>query len=154
MADNFWIKKIWFLVIIIVVVLVILIIGWQLSARQPEKKVLIIGQTEIAVEIADSVSLRAQGLSGRKFLAENQGLLFVFPQPLRPVFWMKNMLFPIDIIWLKDNRVVGDEKNLPPAGENPQFLYRPPEEIDMVLEVKAGWVDEHDIKVGDEMIIK
>ena len=154
MADNFWIKKIWFLIIAVVIILVILIISWQLSARQPARKILTIGQAEITVEIADTENLRAQGLSGRKFLADNQGLLFVFPQPLRPAFWMKDMLFPLDLIWLKDNQVVGYEKNLLPAGENPPVLYRPSQDVNLVLEVNAGWVDEQGIKVGDELVVK
>src|SRR3989344_4302445 len=59
-----------------------------------------------SIEIGDEEAERAQGLSGRKSLAENEGMLFVFGgKDVKPAFWMKDMLMPIDIIWINDRKV-------------------------------------------------
>lgn len=63
------------------------------------------------------------------------------------------MLIPIDIIWIKDNKVAGIEHNLqaPPPGtsDSSLTLYNSPEPVDYVLEVNADWANQNNIKVGD-----
>ncbi len=112
-----------------------------------------IGDVEIKVEIADDSSKRQKGLGGRENLAENTGMLFIFEKPLRPQFWMKNVKFPLDIIWIKNNVVVDIIKNaaIPGSGASDDTLprYVPNQEIDMALEVNAGFVDSKGIKNGD-----
>ena len=72
----------------------------------------IAGQT-VKVELALTMQAQAQGLSGRKILEENEGMLFVFKNSGRYSFWMKDMNFPIDILWIGDDfQVVGIEKNI------------------------------------------
>src|SRR4030042_2564613 len=58
---------------------------------------------KIFVEIADTPEKRSQGLSGRDNLSQNQGMLFIFNQPAIPSFWMKDMNFPLDFIWINNN---------------------------------------------------
>lgn len=116
---------------------------------------LLIGQTNLAIVIADTDQTRAQGLSGRERLLDTQGMLFNFrgTNVVRPAFWMKDMKFDLDLIWLKDRRVIGITPNVL-APKNPTDSlpnYSPPSDIDMVLEVNAGWADQHGIKVGDEI---
>jgi hypothetical protein len=115
-----------------------------------------IGNQKLNVEVAQTDLTRQQGLSGRESLAQNDGMLFVFPSVGRYAFWMKGMRFPLDFIWIKDNQVVEitanapTEPNVPDAG---LFRYLPKEEVDSMIEVNAGWAKTNKIKVGDEIFI-
>jgi len=122
------------------------------------KKELKIGKKTLLVEIADTQESRTTGLSGRKSLAENEGMLFVFEsQNIKQAFWMKDMKFSIDIIWIKDGKVAQITKEVPaPAPDTPDrnlSLYIPDAPIDYVLEVIGGFCDQQGIKVGDEVTI-
>lgn len=84
------------------------------------------GQT-FTVEIADNDKARTQGLSGRAELAADHGMLFAFAQPAKLVFWMPDMHFAIDIIWLDaDQHVLGLVPNAEPCiGKEPCNLNTP-----------------------------
>jgi len=70
---------------------------------------------DIKVDLALTEAQREQGLSGRQSLNENEGMLFVFDSPGNYPFWMKDMNFPIDIIWLsEDGSVIYIKKNALP----------------------------------------
>lgn len=104
---------------------------------------------ELEVEIAETLEKKALGLSGRKQILDNQGILFVFKSPGRYPFWTKGMNFPIDIIWLDENLEIAEiNKNIQPASF-PKIL-RPSKPSQYVLEVKAGWTDENNIRQGDK----
>ena len=106
------------------------------------------------IEIADSFLERQKGLSNRKNLGDDKGMLFVFPLAANYSFWMKDMNFPIDIIWLKGDRVVGISENLAPDNSKPLKIYYPPENIDKALEISAGAAMRKGIKIGDQIEIK
>lgn len=112
-----------------------------------------INDTLLNIEIADSKSKRAKGLSNRDFLATDSGMLFIFEESAKHRFWMKGMRIPLDIIWLRDKRVVELLKNIPPplSGQidSELTIYTPTQEIDSVLEVNSGIIDEKKIKTGD-----
>ncbi len=107
----------------------------------------------IKVALADTNEKRARGLSVFQSLPPDRGMLFVFPENSRPHFWMKNMSFAIDIIWINDGQIVQiDENALPPEPDTTESelkLFTPTEEIDYVLEVNAGFSQEHGLVVGD-----
>lgn len=109
-----------------------------------------INNTVISVEIADEAEERWQGLSGRKSIDKDSGMLFIFPQKQVQNFWMKDMNFPLDIIWIADNKVVKIDENLPPAGPEPDITYSSVHPVNYVLEVNAGFAAERGIRVGDE----
>lgn len=91
------------------------------------------------VERVSTPAAMSQGLSGRKSLADNQGMLFVFPQEGYHSFWMKGMLFPIDIIWLdKDYKVVYVKENAQPCTFLYCPLYTPNKPAQYVLEAVPG----------------
>lgn len=121
---------------------------------RPTKTVAINGYA-IEAEIATTPEQQAQGLSGLAAIPMDQGMLFIFSNPTRPNFWMKGMLTPIDIIWIKDKRVTGVTNEVPPplAGQIEQdlLLYTPPDTVDAVLEVAAGTARRHNITVGDKV---
>ena len=66
---------------------------------------------------------------------------------------MKGMEFPLDMIWIRDGRVIGYEENVPVVTSGTLPTYAPKELINMVLEVNAGFVGQNSIKVGDEFKI-
>jgi len=105
---------------------------------------IIVGTTTLHVAVAKTPEAQTQGLSGIQHLANNEGMLFPFSPATTPEFWMKDMLFPIDIIWIKNNVVVGTSENLlvPKSGMSDAKLikYSPSLPIDAALEVPAGWV--------------
>lgn len=112
-----------------------------------------IGETTVVVELADTPQKRERGLSGRNSLAPNTGMLFTFPKAEKQTFWMKDMRFALDFIWIHDHQVVGINENvLPPSQTNSRPVIVPSNvPIDMVLEVPAGFVGEHGIKNGDRV---
>ena len=110
-----------------------------------------INNQPVRVEIADEPLERQQGLSNRKKLAENEGMLFIFSDKQIRSFWMKKMNFPLDIIWLDDNRIINISKNLLPEGEQPQNKYSSVLPVNYVLEVNAGFTGQHNIKAGDRV---
>lgn len=109
---------------------------------------------EIKIEIADNPLARARGLAGRDGIGDDEGMLFVFNEPAIQRFWMKGMRFSIDIIWIRENTVVGFEENVPAepgvSDENLK-IYSSPEVVEKVLEMKAGSVRAFDIKIGDRV---
>lgn len=82
---------------------------------------------------------RRQGLMGLPGLGEREGMLFVYEKPARYPYWMKDMLFAIDIIYINNGRIVDMALNMPPPkpGEAPAS-FRPAEPAERVLEVAAG----------------
>ncbi|MBI2100631.1 MAG: DUF192 domain-containing protein [Candidatus Vogelbacteria bacterium] len=112
-----------------------------------------IGGQRLAVEIADDETERSRGLSGRTRLASNEGMLFVFDAPGSYGFWMKEMNFPIDIIWLdEDWRITGITANLSPDSY-PQVFY-PPEPVKYVLEVNAGLAAAQQLSIGAKLKLR
>ncbi len=124
------------------------------SANTPS--VLIDGVT-FHIDIADTIPKQVQGLSGRASMTADQGMLFIFPFARTPGFWMYDMKFPLDIIWINGNRVVDIQKNapipLPGVASSSLPVYYPPGPIDNVLEVNAGTADKYGIKAGDSVDI-
>ncbi len=106
------------------------------SENTPPVEINIAGK-KFLVEIADTEEKRTQGLSGREFLKGNEGMIFVFPESDYYGFWMKDMRFPIDIIWLDENfSVIGITEHVSP--ETFPNVFYPPEPVRFVLEVSAG----------------
>lgn len=108
-----------------------------------------IGGKILKVELAESVTEQMQGLSGRRVLPPGEGMLFVFGAPGKYGFWMKDMKFPIDIIWLSQTgSVVYIKENASPDSYPETFS--PPEAAKYVLEVNAGFSAENGLKIGDK----
>lgn len=118
-----------------------------------------VGSTAIAAEVARTPAEKQLGLGGRAGLARDAGMLFVFDTPARHVFWMLDMQFALDFVWIRGDRVVDmtAEVPAPPAGvDAASGLLRelqPKEPADLVLEVAAGSIAKHGWKVGDLVAI-
>lgn len=122
---------------------------------------LAVGNQLLMVEIVQSPEKMATGLSGRENMGSNEGMLFDFAgqAPSNLYFWMKDMKFNLDLIWINKNKIIGITANVP-VPVNCESLtvkcslpaYFPPSQVDMVLEVNAGWAQGNNVKVGDEVI--
>lgn len=115
------------------------------------KNIIEINSKEIKVEIVDTPKQQYNGLSNRENLCADCGMLFEFNNKQERTFVMREMNFPIDIIWIDDNIVIGIDKNLQPEGANYKNSYKSPAAIDYVLEVNSGFADKNNIKTGDNV---
>ncbi len=106
------------------------------------------GEVEVRVEIADDVSERARGLMHRTALAENRGMLFVFPNEERLSFWMKNTLIPLSVAFMDSEGRIVDIQDMKPLDDDPPS-YVSAEPARYALEVNQGFFEEHGIEVGD-----
>ncbi len=108
--------------------------------------------SKIMAELAMTEEERQRGLMFREDLGENQGMLFLFSEEGIYPFWMKNMKFSIDILWLdKEKRVVHIEAEVPPCPRDPCPSYAPAQEALYVLELKTGWTKRHGLKLFDKI---
>lgn len=111
-----------------------------------------IGTTVYKVEVADDDNKRSLGLSYRQSLSQGSGLLFLFDVKERHSFWMKDMHFPIDIIWIDNDTIVNINENVPiPLTATYLPTYTPNVSINRVLEINAGEVKKNNIKIGDKI---
>ena len=126
---------------------------YQPEEQNANEQSIRIGRVDLLVDIADEPSEQTQGLSGRDKMAENKGMLFIFPQPFISAFWMKDMLFSLDMLWIDANGVIiAITKDISPD-TYPQ-TFSPPSPVKYVLEVNSGWSDKNKIKVGDKITLK
>jgi hypothetical protein len=117
----------------------------------PKASVLINGE-RVNVDIATTEASRQQGLSGRQSIGPNNGMLFIFESTGRPGIWMKDMRFAIDIVWLDDTWLVVDStKNAAPASY-PE-IFETKMDARYVLELPAGWLDRHNVKLLDHVLL-
>ncbi|RJQ33749.1 DUF192 domain-containing protein [Candidatus Parcubacteria bacterium] len=123
----------------------------SLAAAPPSQHVEIGGQ-QLDVYVADTPAKQELGLSGREGLGFNEGMLFVFEKDDEYAFWMKDMKFAIDIIWIDaSGKVVHIEPNLTP--DTYPHTYRPDVPARFVLEVNAGFVERNNVQVGSMMYV-
>lgn len=107
---------------------------------------------KVDIEIADNEEKAEQGLMYRKSMAEDRGMLFIFPKPEDHAFWMKNTLMSLDIIFIDSNkRIVNMYKNTTVRSLKSLPSLGP---IQYVVEVIAGFTDKFGIKEGDKISYK
>lgn len=144
-------KNISFVIVIIFVITTIFLLGHNVpkTALQDIKQVKLAGIT-LGVDLATTPEAKTQGLSGRASLEDDKGMLFVFDRPAKYSFWMKDMHFPLDIIWIgEDMHVIYIKKNALP--ELYPETYGPNDNAKYVLEVNSGFSQKNNLKVGDSV---
>ena len=139
----------------IFIVILFAAVAFRFGSPSAKKGVAIsVGGHPLIVEVADTMTSRSQGLSGREPLPSDGGMLFAFSKPGNYGFWMKDMKFALDFVWVNGATVVGMNENVPtePNGNILTYNhYYPPEPADKVLEVNAGTVARLGIRVGDTL---
>jgi len=132
----------------------LLITSWVVikANKQPTplKKAIISGQ-EFYLENAINPTDQYRGLSFRAFLCEDCGMIFIFPNYSERSFVMRNMYFPLDIIFIENNTIKTIYKNLPPEGLATREIYKSLYPVDKVLEINGGQADKLGLKVGDRI---
>ena len=133
--------------------------GDETPAATPERlpadtAALRVGDAVVRAEVADDDAERALGLGGRDSLARDAGMYFELTSDA-PRIWMKGMRFPLDLVWIRNGRVVDVTARVPdePPGtpESELPIYSPARPANRLLEVNAGWAKRNGVRVGDEV---
>ena len=124
------------------------------DSSEPGGPAVAIGASWFQVEIAATSQERSRGLSGRESLPDSSGMLFVYDSSRTPSFWMKDMLIPLDFVWIGEDCSVADlhtDVPPPPPGTPTGSLptYQPGSPVRYVLEINAGKIAEFEIEIGD-----
>ncbi len=115
--------------------------------------VVLIDQKKISVEIASSPDELYRGLSGRTNLCADCGMLFDFPDSEEQEFVMRDMKFPLDIIFINKGRISRIAADLPPEGKTPRAVYTSGGPADQVLEVNGSYAARNNFQIGDEVTV-
>ena len=123
------------------------------ATESPSGPVVTLGGVPFRVELAITSEQRIKGLSGQPPLASGTGMLFVFEQAIKYSFWMRGMLFPLDMIWIDvECTVVHITRNAPPPTPEQALAdlprYGPPVPVLYVLEINAGGAESASVTVG------
>jgi uncharacterized membrane protein (UPF0127 family) len=149
-AKTAWVRKNWRPLVSGAGVLCITLV-WAISAHAPRLQGTVTGHLKdqtFTLEVADTPAERMQGLSNRPKLADGTGMLFVFDRPSVQCFWMKDMRFNLDIIWVDaDKKVVYIEPNVSPSTYPHSFCPNVPAQY--VVEVNAGVAQQLRLEAGD-----
>ena len=133
-------KKLSLILLLIIAIGLFIFLKQKSTIKPPGLRTITVNNQPVAVEIADTPTEQAKGLSGRASLPAGTGLLFIFDQPDYYSFWMKEMNFPIDILWLDDNfKIVDAWRNAEPASYPKTFT--PKNKTRYVLETNPGEID-------------
>ncbi len=132
-------------------------LGWLFFSQRligpwPKPDRLQVGSAVVSIEVRDDDAGRNLGLSGRANLEEDSGMLFIFDSPAAYEFWMKDMNFPLDFVWINDGKVVDLHERVPASEAGlPPMTVRPNSPVNQVLEVNSGWVEKNGVVVGDKV---
>ena len=112
------------------------------------QKTITLGSAQVAVEVASTEVEREQGLSGHMSLKGGEGMLFVFEHPSNWGIWMKDMHFPIDIMWVaSDGTILSIAHNVAPS-TYPEIFYPQTPTAMYVIELPSGFTEKEHIKEG------
>lgn len=113
-----------------------------------------IGKNKFITYIADTPIKQMRGLSKMEKIDNDKGMLFIFNTNKKRTFWMKNMNFPIDIIWINGNKIIKISKDIQPPNVVGKILTSKSDNpVDKVLEINAGLSDKLNIRIGDKVDI-
>ena len=146
MAKN---QRSWILICVISGIILILVLFIK---KNTDKTLILPNGHPINVNVADTTFGRTKGLMYRKHLDENSGMLFVFDDKTKHIFWMKNTLIALDIIWMDENlKIVDVTHNALPCNTKACQTYMPISPAKYALEVNGGYSERQNIKVGESL---
>lgn len=128
-------------------------VAFKTPPRKTDKIAYIIAEkAKIPVYLADTEEKRIKGLGGLASIPRDYGMFFVFDYSDYISIWMKDMLFPIDILWIdENNKIVHMEKNISP--DTYPKIFTPPVKARFVLEFNAGMSEFYDLRIGGKIIL-
>lgn len=136
--------------VVIFLVLIASAIYFYFEQKNKKTVEVTIKNSSFRAEISDSEKERSLGLGHRESLCRKCAMLFVFPEAGEHGFWMKNMNFDLDILWIKDNKIVFIKKSF--SKDSKETVW-PNVLADKVLEINAGISDSQGFIPGDEVDI-
>ncbi|MBU2158924.1 DUF192 domain-containing protein [Patescibacteria group bacterium] len=140
------------LALLIATGLVLAGIFWATKAHAPIEETPHQTEENFRYEVVDTDATREQGLSGRTSIPENYGMLFVFPAKDLHGFWMKDMQFAIDMIWINEEGIiVGIEREATPESFPQSFF--PSEPVPYVLETVPGEAERQGWGIGTQLAL-
>lgn len=109
-----------------------------------------IGNKRLRAKVANDMAKRGKGLSGAKKLKDNECMLFIFHHAAKYPVWMRGMNFPIDILWLDEQKKIIDMRSdMKPARHILDFsTYSPRKEAKYAIELPAGFVKDKKVKTS------
>ncbi|MCF7794878.1 DUF192 domain-containing protein [Patescibacteria group bacterium] len=116
-------------------------------------KEVILKNITFQVEVADENREHYKGLSNRNYLCGNCAMLFIFEDVKKRSFVMREMMMPIDILYINDGIIIDIYRDLEPESKDYNNYYKSSKPVDMVLEINANYSDRYNIKVGDKIKI-
>lgn len=117
----------------------------------PSRATLHLGSGKFTATIADRESTRMKGLSGSESLPSDHAMVLVFDTSSRWGIWMKDMQYPIDVVWLNESKKVVDFVMNVPADSYPK-VFTPKEDARYIVELKSGTIKTKEIRVGQEAV--
>ncbi len=145
-ALNMLVRGILFAVLLLSIVACPPLARKMIANQEKTNKILKIKDKTLNVEVADTYEKKMTGLMFRKELGKNEGMLFFFETPKKPVFWMKNTSLPLSLAFVDEKGVILQLENLKPEDLTPVAAK---EKVLYALEVNKGWFEENNIKKGD-----
>ena len=147
------IKFLGFLSILSLLVIIPALIIIKLIPAEVQYKTVKISGVTVKAEVADTSLKRIEGLMSKKYMPDNQGMLFIFNEENYHAIWMMNMSFSIDILWInKDLEIVDIVEDAQPCKFNCP-IYLPDKKAFYVLEVKSGFASQNKLQAGDSISI-
>lgn len=142
-----------FVVVALILAVIVSLIRGTGAPFKPTKEA-VLGDQTFKIKIAESEQEKEIGLSQTERMPDDYGMIFTFKEDGFYPFWMRDMKFPIDIIFINDNKVVKIFSEVSPPKENEGLrLYVSDKPADTVLEINAGLSEKHNIKEGDSINI-
>ncbi len=143
-------------IVLVLIGLALMGVSTWLFVGQPRTEVLTppteLTEGSMRFEIADTPQTQRKGLGGRTPIPDDYGMLFVFPEKGRYGIWMKDMVEPIDIIWLNDDGSIILINHSVSPSTYPEIFY-PPVPVTYVLETRAGYALDHGWEVGTKVAL-
>lgn len=113
---------------------------------------------DFVLDLAKTPEQYRQGLSNRTSLDSNQGMLFLYSEKQNLTFWMKEMNFDIDLVWLNDGKIMAYIANMPKPAKNTALkdlpLYASPMPVNQVLELPAGTIERLKLEIGQQLLVE
>ena len=147
-------KKLFYLILVLLVLTLMLAAISHFSNRDKNITQVVLKGRTFQIEIADEPTKWQQGLSFKTHLADDEGMLFIYPEKNQPEFWMKDMNFAIDLLWIDNQTIVGWEKDMQVSDSDQSaglIKYQAPQSIDKALEIPAGSIKQLGIEIGDQV---
>ena len=145
-------KKTAFIFFIIIIILILFILFIFNKKQKDNQNVLKINKCGFKIKYALTLTEKKQGLSGIKKMGEFEAMLFIYQEPKVYHFWMKGMEIPLDFVWIKEDKIIDLDENVPSPGKSGNIArVSPAKAVDKVLEINAGMIKKCQIKIGDKV---